>query len=632
MPHPREYSTIFIRITYGIRHLSKKPFSEEHALLEEYKNILKVLPDIVYKIDARGKFVFLSDAISMLGYKPEELMGKHYSTILHPDDVQRVSRDIQLPKWKGKATGDHAAPKIFDERRTGKRGTRNLVIRLIPKNYTDLAAREKGELLPVEVVATGQYKDLKKKSETNYEGTVGEMTTIPIDEAHSPPVALIGRVANFGKYDREVDELEKKFSGSVGIIRDITERMKIEDEKRALEQQLLQSKKMEAIGDLAGGITHDFNNLLSVIEGHIDVLALRFGKDNPSIQKYIGIIKNATHDAADLTGKLLAFARKGKYQNAPIEMCTLISDVIGLLKHTFPRNMKIQTESTSSICWTQGDPNQLKNALLNIAINARDAMPHGGTLSFVTEQCTSDMIQHPDVNSPDMACNAIHIIISDTGIGMKSKVKDQIFVPFFTTKPKGKGTGLGMASVYGIMESHHGSIQIESEQDKGTAVHLYLPYIKPSEHAEKSMETPKKNAQQSEEPFPLHSISGHVLVVDDEEWVLSANVEMLQYHGFKTTAFDNAEDAIAFFEKCHSEVDLALLDVIMPDINGIECFQALRKVDPGIKAIMATGYSMETETQTILLDQDVKLLQKPFNHMDLLQAIIGLIGKTQDDE
>ena len=268
----------------------------------------------------------------------------------------------------------------------------------------------------------------------------------------------------------------------LGLARDISERKRAEGEKIQLEAQLRQAQKMEAIGQLAGGIAHDFNNMLGAIVGYTDTLKFKFGSSNAALDKYAGRILDASTIMTDLTSKLLAFARKGKYEMAVINIHDTIQDVIKLIEHTFDRRIRIIQQLAAGTATVLGDRTQLQNAILNLAVNARDAMPDGGNLTFATSVRTispQDASAYPYKVAPGPY---LELSVIDTGIGMDEAVKARIFEPFFTTKEKGKGTGLGLASVYGTIKSHNGHIEMETAPGKGTSFHAFLPIVeKPQE-------------------------------------------------------------------------------------------------------------------------------------------------------
>jgi PAS domain S-box-containing protein len=562
--------------------------------MREYADILDVLPDIIYKIDPDGHFVYLSKSIMVLGYSQDELLGKHFSVLVHPEDLPFVSRKAVLPRLKGKATGPENAPKLFDERRTGSRVTRNLVVRLLPRS--PLLSSDIIELgaIPGEVSATGQYRGNN------------EFGHSAIDRG-----MFYGEIHTFGKYTATIDDPEKKFIGTVGVIRDISERKKLEQKKTELEQQLFHAKKMQAIGEMAGGIAHDFNNLLGVISGYTEMIGRKFGTVDEKIKKYSQIILAAIGQAADLTGKLLAFARKGKYTNIPLDMHALVLDAVQLLQHSIDRKIEIACDFRAQQSCVSGDPNQLKNACINIAINARDAMPDGGKLLFSTRNIS--LVDHDGTLGRKSVAEGDYLILSirDTGIGIDDAIKERLFEPFFTTKGIGKGTGLGLACVYGIVELHKGLIDVESAKGAGTAFHVYLPTIGTIPSSVAAETIPKLTVEGH----------GHLLLVDDEKMFLEVNAEMLTDAGYTVESFQDGWEAIRYYRDHYREIDLVIVDMIMPRINGRECFNEMKRINPAISTVISTGYSLENDAELLAQEGVVGFLQKPFDSEKLFAVI-----------
>jgi len=385
--------------------------------------------------------------------------------------------------------------------------------------------------------------------------------------------------------------------GLRGVIIDMTER-------HGLEEQLRHAAKMEAIGQLAGGIAHDFNNLLTGIVGYSSMLKLKYPQDSFGFEAG-KTIERAAERATDLTKQLLGFARRGKNQIVTVDVHKTIYDVVTLLSRTIDKNIRISLELTASPATTSGDPGQIQQMLLNLAINARDAMPAGGDLRFSTELI--DVRDDALGILPKLKLGRyVRIGISDTGTGISSEVKDRIFEPFFTTKPKGEGTGMGLAMVYGIVQNHGGDIRLESELEKGTIFNVYLPLTE-SELPEITEETDQES---------LHG-SGTILIVDDEEVVRDTSSAMLSELGYTVYSARNGTEALAVLQERHDEIDLVIVDLIMPDMGGRECFRKLKDLDPHVKVILSTGYSTNGKVQETLDEGILGFIQKPYtmNHI-----------------
>jgi signal transduction histidine kinase/ActR/RegA family two-component response regulator len=517
-----------------------------------------------------------------------------------------------LSRFKGKATGAENAPKLFDERRTGGRVTKNLVIRLLPKSALadpGHAAVEAVEMVHGEITASGQYSgDLD-----------GDGGLAPILPGTLPPPrpkdklesTFYGEIATFGRYDTDSEDPNKKFEGTVGVIRDISERKRLEQRKAELEQQLFHSKKMQAIGELAGGIAHDFNNLLGVISGYTEMISRKFSTLDPLMGKYTKVILSAINQAADLTGKLLAFARKGKYKNVPMDLHEIIHDTFQLLKHSIDRKIAIRLELRGLRSFIMGDPNQLKNALINIAINARDAMPEGGELIFTSENVSFGPDDSRVTAGRLAAGDYLQLSVQDTGVGMDEDVKERLFEPFFTTKGMGKGTGLGLACVYGIVESHRGLIEVDSAKGVGTTFTVFFPTI---------ADVPAK-AVAPASPSPQARGEGHILLIDDEKMVLDVTAETLLDAGYRVTSFQYGQEAIEFYREHFAQIDLVIVDMIMPILNGRECFREFKAIHPAVQAVISTGYSVEHDAELLTQEGVVGFLQKPYDNDKLFSVI-----------
>ncbi len=396
--------------------------------------------------------------------------------------------------------------------------------------------------------------------------------------------------------------------GVVLVFRDITE-------KRMLENQLLQAQKMEAIGQLAGGIAHDFNNLLGGIIGYADLLKFRMKEQNPLIN-FVDLILETSQRAADLTAQLLAFSRRCEFQSVSVDLHELIEEVAGLLEHTIDKRIEIKLALNASNHTVIGDPTQLQNALLNLAVNSRDAMPQGGHLTFATRELSSNSTNSSRAVRRLKPGPHIEISIRDTGMGMAKNVQEHIFEPFYTTKEPGKGTGLGLAAVYGTVQAHAGDISLRSQPDGGTTFTLLLPLASP-EQQQDAIENKK-----SEEV--IHG-QGLVLVVEDDQVILEMAQEMLLRIGYQVLSAQDGMQAIQVYESKHSDIDLVILDMVMPKMNGPQTLAELRKIEPQVAVLIISGLDVGPGQQQTL-DKKVKgFIQKPFNLAVLSQKVAQAI-------
>jgi len=382
---------------------------------------------------------------------------------------------------------------------------------------------------------------------------------------------------------------------------DVTERMQ-------LEEQVRQSQKMEAVGTLAGGIAHDFNNLLTGILGYANLLKLK-ATPGDDVFKGADVIERAAERAAELSQQLLGFARRGKLENRPVDLRRAIGDVIAILGRTIDKRITIQQRFGEGSAVVSGDPGQLQQVLMNLAVNAADAMPDGGELTFDVHTVELDDVYcraHAYVNPG----RYLLVSVSDTGVGISQEVRERIFEPFFTTKEPGKGTGMGLATTYGIVKNHGGSIQVYSEVGQGTTFKLYL--------APAAEDEPEWGDMSSTEALRG---TGSILVVDDEETVCQVVQSMLEVAGYFVTTVISGAEAVEIYRREWRDYDLVILDWAMPGMDGRACFHAMREINPGITALLATGHAFNGAAQDMLDGGMAGFVQKPFVTRDLAKAV-----------
>ena len=384
------------------------------------------------------------------------------------------------------------------------------------------------------------------------------------------------------------------------IVEDVTNR-------RSLEEQLRHTQKMEALGQLAGSVAHDFNNLLAVIIGHCELLSSALGDSGPARAR-VEIIENAGKRAASLTSQLLAFSRRQVMQTKTLNLNSLVVETHRMLQHLMGEDVKHKLDLDDNIGMVKADPGQLVQVIMNLSVNARDAMPNGGVLTIST---ASVRFQEPTVMQSVVVPAGAYVLLSvqDKGIGMDVDTHEHIFEPFFTTKPVGKGTGLGLATVFGIVKQSGGFIFAESELGKGTVFKIYLPQI--------------ERVSAGAEIQPKHSTncnSGTILVVEDEAAFRDLLVEGLQAAGYQVLTGENGVDGLHIANQHIGKIDLLLTDVIMPQMNGPDLARFVKEVHPLIKVLYMSGYT-DDKLHAISADKEVALLQKPFFMQDLLQKI-----------
>lgn len=457
------------------------------------------------------------------------------------------------------------------------------------------------------------------------EGTARELNRLAgIRQIVSYPVmlndAIKGAIILFRTTRTESLDLYAVFATQCALALMTSTHIRELEEKRKLEEMLHHSQKMDAIGQLAGGMAHDFNNMLSGISGFATIIKRNYGKRDAKLAEYVDTILSASDRAADLIGKLLAFARKGKYQLVPVDIHQAIGEVIEILDRTIDKRIRIVRKLEARPSTVLGDPPQIENILLNLAVNARDAMAQGGILTFATATTTIDPSDPRIAEYGIRPGDYIVTSVQDTGTGMDGDTLRHMFEPFFTTKEVGKGTGLGLASVYGSVKNHGGHIDVESGLGAGTSFHVYVPLLRAKEGTAGSLVKPRTDIIRGE---------GHILVVDDEEIVLSLCKEILPEYGYTVTAFGSGEETVAYYRDHWQQVDAVIVDMIMPGMNGAECMDRLRKINPDVRLIVTTGYDFTEKTSMILSRGVSAFLQKPFRDTTLLKTIADVLaGKT----
>lgn len=396
--------------------------------------------------------------------------------------------------------------------------------------------------------------------------------------------------------------------GSIINLRDASE-------QKNLEAQLLQAQKMEAVGTLAGGIAHDFNNILQAISGISELLLADKDRHDPDYESLVKIIQSA-RKAADLIRQLLIFSRKVESELKPVILNQQIIKASKLLERTIPKMIRIEHNLAQDLKIINADPLQIEQILMNLGVNAKDAMPDGGRLIFETENITLDeqyCKTHPGASLGEY----VLMSVSDTGHGMDNETREHIFEPFYTTKEVGKGTGLGLAMVYGIVKSHAGYILCYSEPGLGTTFKIYFPVL--------ITESPEQREDSRAEALPGGRET--ILLVDDDTDVLKVGKAMLEHRGYTTIMAESGERAVEIYEKEKEFIDLVILDVGMPGMGGHKCLEHLIKIDPGIKVVIATGYAPSGKVKETLESGAVGYIAKPFLLADILKKVREALDK-----
>jgi PAS domain S-box-containing protein len=404
--------------------------------------------------------------------------------------------------------------------------------------------------------------------------------------------------------DADLRQLRLLMTGMWGV----TQRQQAEMERRKLEMQLRQAQKMEAIGTLAGGIAHDFNNLLQAMQGHTELLLLDKTEEHPDFRG-LQQIGRAVRRGSELTRQVLTFSRKVEARLQLIDMNRLIENLRSMLEHSIPRMIAIALDLAPEIWKVQADKAQMEQVIMNLVVNARDAMPSGGRLRIATRNIAIDMADgHSDLDI--LPGRYLELTVSDTGIGMDEETLKNIYDPFFTTKEIGKGTGLGLAMVYGIVKSHGGRIACHSLPGEGTRFTIYLPAA--------ASETAAVESKPAARPEGGNET---ILLVDDEDFVRDLGGRILGGFGYRVLTAETGERALETFRGRQGAIDLVILDVIMPGMGGSRCLEELLKIDPRLPVIVASGYSADGPGSPLPPPGARGSLQKPYQMVEMLRLI-----------
>jgi two-component system cell cycle sensor histidine kinase/response regulator CckA len=396
----------------------------------------------------------------------------------------------------------------------------------------------------------------------------------------------------------------------VAFVRDVTE-------KRRMDQQLRQAQKMEAVGRLAGGIAHDFNNLLGVIIGYSEILQDGLSQNDPLSPKAAAIKKAGLH-AASLTRQLLAFSRKQVQDPIVLNLNAAVTDTLKMLQRLIGENVETSAVLAQELGSIMADQGQIEQVIMNLALNARDAMPGGGRLTIATANAELDGLyfrHHPSV----LPGSYVLLTVSDTGHGMSAETQAHIFEPFFTTKEVGKGTGLGLATVYGVVKQSGGYIWVYSELGRGTTFKIYLPRVGDAAAAPNADKNRKKIARGSET----------VLVVEDAQPLRELAREVLEASGYVVLEAAHGADAIQLIERHQGPIDLLLTDVIMPRMGGRQLAEKLTPRLPKMKVLYMSGYTDDAIVHHGILEPGIALLQKPFTAETLTRKVRGVLDAEE---
>jgi len=651
--------------------IESKSAPAEHPTAEElrqgekrFRTIFEAAPFGILIADAAGYILEANEVFfRLLGYDHNEIKKLTFMDITHPDDreetrkLSRKARDgkissYQFEKRYLKKNGDTLWGIVRATAIKDSDGQLQYWLGLIEDITQQKAAKEalkqsgRRYINILESIEEGYFEVDLKGNFTFFNDRVCEIIGYPREQLmgmnnrqYTTPVASrkiftlfnqvfkTGEPAKITKYEIIRKDGTKKIlegsaslirnsanepSGFRGIMHDVTDRIQAEKEKERLESQVLHAQKMEAIGTLAGGIAHDFNNLLMGFQGNISLMLMDLDEDHPH-SEFLHNMERYVKRGSELTRQILGFARGGKYQVKTINLNNLINKSADMFSRT-KKEITIHKKFQEGLWSVEVDQGQIEQVLLNLFVNSWQAMPGGGNLFLETENVT---LEENDYDKPYAISPGryVRISVSDTGIGMDKATQERIFEPFFTTKGVGRGTGLGLASTYGIIKNHNGIINVYSEEGHGTTFRIYLPA------------STKQVIKEKARPELLEVGTEMILLVDDEEMVADIGKDMLEKLGYKILVAHGGTEAIKMFSANRDQVKLVILDMIMPDMSGGETFNRLKAIKPDAKILLSSGYSLNGRASKIMQQGCNGFIQKPFNLKQISRRIREILDE-----
>ncbi|MET4297146.1 PAS domain S-box-containing protein [Bradyrhizobium sp. LB8.2] len=656
---------------HGTRLIPQSRFDE----LDDTRRLQLLIDAIVdyaiYMIDVDGTVrSWNSGAKRLKGYSPEEIIGKSFASFYTPEDTAKGLPEQAL-NVAGR-TGRFSA-EGWRVRKDGSRFWASVVIDAVrdesghlvgfAKVTRDITERQQAheELLASE----GRYRQLIE-AVVDYAifqvDPLGHVTTwnpgaqrikgytppeiigrhfsafyTPEDVELGVPQSALSEAREHGRFETEgwrmrkdgsrfwasvvIDRINDDAGNIVGfakVTRDVTDRKRAQDELKQVQQQLAASQKLEAVGQLSGGIAHDFNNLLMIVIGNLETADRHAPKAAPNLTRALANAKRGAQRAAALTSRLLAFSRRQALDPKPIDLNNYINGLQEFLQRTLGERIEVQTVGSAGLWHIEADPNHLESAIVNLAINARDAMPNGGKLTLEAANISADE-EYCRLNPELIPGQYVAICVTDTGSGMASDVLSHVFEPFFTTKEPGQGTGLGLSQVYGFVKQSGGHAKIYSEVGQGTSIKMYFPRF-------------AGNAQLLENTAEDLSPEGDkfetVLVVEDDADLRSYISDVLRDLNYRVLSARSAQAALTILLQEDSKVDLLLTDVVMPGINGRELGKRAQQMRPELKILYMTGYSRNAVVHQGRLDEGVNLLEKPISQAKLALRVREILDQN----
>jgi two-component system, cell cycle sensor histidine kinase and response regulator CckA len=639
-----------------VRDITERKRAEEalQRSKERYRTLVDSMNEGLGVLDERGLVTYVNDrACEIVGYPREELLGHHAGDFLDDANRRKLAEEIA-----GRMDGEKGT---YELEWTRKDGSKSVVV-MSGSPMLDESGRFAGSFaVMTDITARVRSEAIQRRLATAVEQSIeAVMVTDPLgDIVYVNPAfetisgysrdEVLGRKPTFLKSDRHDEAFYKELQSSVrsgkawrgrlisrkkngepyyedvtispvrnaageivnyvDVGHDVTQHVH-------LERQLVQAQKMEAVGTLAGGIAHDFNNLLQIILGYSELVQFSIAEGG-SGQEEIGFIRQAAGRGAELVQQILTFSRNVETKPRPLDLNREIRQAQTMMARTIPKMISIQLALAEDLKTVNADPGQMEQVLLNLAVNAQHAMPEGGCITIRTENVILDH-EYADGHFGVKPGEYALLSVSDTGHGMEKKIVDHIFEPFYTTKGPEEGTGLGLAIVFGIVKGHGGHIECYSEPGQGAIFRIYLPVIE-SQVSENEAITEK----------PPESGTETILLVDDEESILELGKRILTRAGYTVLTAGHGKVALETYRARKGEVDLIILDLIMPEMGGKECFEKLIKMDPNARIIIASGYSVDRLTKQDAGGGPAGFLGKPYRMRQMLQVVRTVLDSVQ---
>ncbi len=622
---------------------------QEHE--ESFRALVENTYDLICEVDQDARFIYVSpNYAAVLGLAPAELLGHSVLERVHPEDQPAVTAHF----------GKQAGQVVF--RYQDARGDWRW-FESTGKTYSAGQGRSRGAIISRDITERIRAEEALRASEAKYRTLIENLeqcvflkdTALRFVAANKrfcqslngAEADLVGKT-DFDFYPRPlaekycaedqrvltegtrlelevqrlihgqlrtvriiktpVKDAQDRIVGVLGIFWDVTE-------QRALEAQLRQAQKMEAIGHLAGGVAHDFNNLLTGILGNLSLLVANLPEQDPN-RDLVGAVEQAAVRAATLTSQLLGFSRQTLLLPQPIDLRTTIEEVVNLLRRTIDPRIALEVQKAANLWPVLANPGQMNQVLMNLCLNARDAMPEGGRLLLETQNVVLDahaVRLHLEARPGEF----VRLRVSDTGQGIPPEIRAHLFEPFFTTKGPGQGTGLGLAMVFGIVKQHYGWIDYASEVNQGTCFDIYLP--RHGQPVQAIPVSPTTKAPQGGQET--------ILLVDDEPMIRSLGQKVLQQYGYHVLLAEDGLQAVEIYPRAARRIDLVILDLTMPRLSGYDTFRQLLQIDPDVRVLLASGYSAED----IPIAEHRRLLGfigKPYRPADLVRMVRSVLDKA----